>query len=117
MCITKATIYLFDWDISTRQRLSVKDVLEKAQTVITISGERDLTALQSVLNQGQWKEKKVPLNNMDVRLVVRLFLADGTECDYYASYFDLISIDFQKSRPITELFRNRFSFSKCFKVE
>ena len=101
----RADIYFIDWAVSTRIALTPQRVRELVDSKRTFRNDASEIAHSLALDKLKPTKDKQP---EDARLVIDLFTDTGACITYYASRFNLCSVDSASKRPIDEQFRQRF---------
>jgi hypothetical protein len=111
--VTRAEIFLFRWENTTRSRLSLEAVRQGYESMTVLRDDVEIAGLLDVLNPSAF-HAPVPDagRDRDYRLVVDLVHADGTKETFAADYGWLVRLADGAYRPIDASFRRRFSFSK-----
>ena len=109
----KAEIYYYGWDVFTRSMISLESVRNSPKIRISIIDPGEVLQFVKWLRLEEMLEtqdKPGLVQREDPRLVIDLFDSKNTQTTYYASWFNLLSQDSRKKRPIDETFRNKFFF-------
>lgn len=114
-------VYYYIWNIFTRYRLSLSNIRELSDTQIVIRGEDNINSFITWARLSELKD--VPNDELEIqgpiepRLVIDLIKDNGEIITYYANNQYLYTADSKKKLPITDSFRDKFTFEGKFKLD
>lgn len=109
--VTSVRAYFVGWNVSTRSRLSAKDVVEMKRIVIEINDAGLARNFVEWLHIDELRERPQS-EPADARLTIEIDRLDGSQEVYYADMRNLYSGDSLRSRPVDAEFRSRFDIAR-----
>jgi hypothetical protein len=108
---TKVRAYFIGWDVLTRSRLSAEDVIRRKDIFIEINDSGLAENFVEWLRLDDLKSRKSH-EPADARLAIEVVHGDGSTDLYYADKAALYTADSTRSRPVDQIFRDRFDVAR-----